>query len=119
MDKGRTYIHTTMAEGRWFEYSLAEQMSNIGSEVNRYIKWKKKNKTDFAQKAFERALELINLSMLDKKFYNTPKIKEISRLKEAFLDSVHGGVNYNIPLDYFQKYFLDFGVIANKQRSAV
>ena len=105
-----------MAAGRWFEFTLAEQMSNIGSEVNRYVKWKNKNQEDLAQKAFERALELMNLSMLDKKFYNTPKLKEIGRLKETFIDTVSFGNNYNVPLDFFQKYFLDFGIIASKQR---
>lgn len=35
-------IHKELAEGRWEEFSLADQMANVGSEVFRSINWKKK-----------------------------------------------------------------------------
>ena len=40
--------HKDLAGGRWFEFSLLEQMANIGSEV-------------------ERAMELFNLTLINKR----------------------------------------------------
>jgi hypothetical protein len=33
------FIHKELAAGRWLEFSFMEQMANIGSEVERAIKW--------------------------------------------------------------------------------
>jgi len=33
-------IHKKLAEGRWFQLSLCEQLGNIGSEVDRALHWK-------------------------------------------------------------------------------
>ena len=35
--------HKELANGRWSELSLSKQLSNIGSEVSRTIKWQEKN----------------------------------------------------------------------------
>ena len=32
------FQHQSLAEGRWFTLSLAEQLANIGSEVSRAIR---------------------------------------------------------------------------------
>ena len=55
--------HKELAAGRWEEMSLCEQMANIGSEVSLTIKWKEKNNPEQSQKAFERALELIDITL--------------------------------------------------------
>ncbi|PIQ89256.1 MAG: hypothetical protein COV72_03975 [Candidatus Omnitrophica bacterium CG11_big_fil_rev_8_21_14_0_20_42_13] len=36
------YIHKELASGRWHELSFFAQMANIGSEVERAIRWKNK-----------------------------------------------------------------------------
>lgn len=36
------YQHKSLAEGRWEELSLSQQMGNIGSEVSMAVRWKKK-----------------------------------------------------------------------------
>lgn len=58
-----TMLHTTLAEGRWFTFSLAEQFANIGSEIHRLIAAERKR--DYARfyAAFDRALELIDLGL--------------------------------------------------------
>ena len=53
-----SFQHRELAGGRWNELSLVEQMANIGSEVERALKWREKNNPDYAAKAYERALEL-------------------------------------------------------------
>ena len=59
--------HKTLAKGRWKSLSFLEQMANIGSEVERTMNWKNKDNAEYSQLAFERALELMNLTIADKK----------------------------------------------------
>lgn len=35
-------FHKELAQGRWAQMPLAEQMANIGSEVSRAFNWQKK-----------------------------------------------------------------------------
>lgn len=93
-----------MKLSRWQKLSLIEQMANIGSEVYRTIKWKK-NK-DFAQKAFERALELFDLTLQDAK--NKFRLKEVARTRECFADYISGNNQYNFTKKYWEKYFYNF-----------
>jgi hypothetical protein len=107
--------HSTQSEGKWFELDLANQLGNIGSEVDRIKKWQDKNNQDFAQKAFWRALELIDLTRKDPRWKGA-KAKELGRLREVFCDTVtNDGKLYNTPLEYFQKYFMDFALVARKR----
>ena len=64
------YQHKDLAAGRWSQLSFLEQMANIGSEVERALNWRIKNNVDYAQKAFERALELIDLTLENEKNSN-------------------------------------------------
>ena len=61
------YQHKNLANGRWQELSFFEQMANIGSEIERAIKWKNKNNAQYCRMAFERALELLDLTIDSKK----------------------------------------------------
>lgn len=55
--------HRELAAGRWGEMSLMEQMANIGSEVSRTARWLHKGNEVQARKAFDRSLELIDLTI--------------------------------------------------------
>ena len=107
--------HKTQAEGRWFKLDLANQLGNIGSEVDRVKKWQEKNNADYAEKSFWRALELIDLTRKDPRWKGA-KNKEIGRLREVFCDTViNDSQLYNTPIEYFQKYFMDFAMVARRQ----
>ena len=54
-----TYQHASLAAGRWFELTFAEQMGNIGSEVHRAVQWQKRDPQIF-DRAIDNALELID-----------------------------------------------------------
>jgi len=104
--------HKQLSEGRWFELSLFEQMANIGSEVERAISWKEKNK-DFSNKAIDRALELLSLSINDEK--NILKLKELIRVYEAIGDYFYGENIYKSSNELWQKYFYNFSfAVRNK-----
>lgn len=57
-------MHRELAAGRWFELPLVEQLANIGSEVERTISWRGRNAKN-SEKAFERGLELLDLTIAD------------------------------------------------------
>ena len=85
------YQHKDLTLGRWSQLSFLEQMANIGSEVERALNWRIKKNTDYAQKAFERALELIDLTLDNDRNY--AHLKEITRMREAIVD-YFSGVNH-------------------------
>lgn len=106
------FQHKNLAEGRWFKLSLMEQMANIGSEVMRTISWKNKGNNDSSQKAFERALELLDLTIADEK--NKKRLKEIVRLREFLVDYFVFDNQYNSSDESWNKYFCTFNFAARR-----
>jgi len=98
--------HKSLAEGRWAELSFCEQMANVGSEVSRTKNWLIKGNELHAQRAFERCLELIYLTL---KFANRISIyREICRFKEFFCKAF---LEKNIQeLEFFDRYCTQFSM---------
>jgi hypothetical protein len=108
-------IHKEMAAGRWFEMPLCEQMANVGMDVDRAIRWRNKGELELSQKAFYRALELINLTFLD--FKHPPhRRKEIGRVKEALVDYFMYDNEYGSSDELWQNYFYAFNYHAALKR---
>jgi hypothetical protein len=103
------YQHKNLAKGRWFKLSFFEQMAHIGSEVERAILWRKKDKKYF-QMAFERCLELIDLTVSDPK--DKKRLKEILRCREALVDYFAGENIYKSSDSLWEKYFYAFNYAA-------
>lgn len=99
------YQHKNLAEGGWFKLALVEQLANVGSEVHRAINWREKNK-EYSRKAFERALELLDITAADEK--NRKRLKEIMRLREALADYFVFKNSYQSSDESWQKYFAAF-----------
>lgn len=104
------YIHKKLAKGGWFKLSLSEQMANIGSEVTRAVNWKKKGDQVYSLKAFKRALELLYLTIKDKK--NKNRLKEITRLREVLKDYFLGSNQYKTTHKFLSNYFYSFNYAA-------
>ena len=107
------YQHKNLAGGRWNELPFFEQMANVESEVERTIKWKDKN-AEFSRMAFERALELLDLSLSDKK--NIKRLREIARVREAIVDYFAGANEYASSDESWRKYFYAFNYAARLGR---
>ena len=105
-------IHEGLASGRWQKMTLAEQLGNIGSEVSRVRLSLGKDEKKFAA-AQVRALELIDLTAADPRW--TTGRRELTRLKEIFIDAVSGGQTYHTTLDDLQKYLDVFAL--NRKRA--
>ncbi len=100
------YQHKDLAAGRWSQLSFLEQMANIGSEVERALNWRTKKNADYAQKAFERALELIDLTLDIKSSYS--HLKEVTRMREAIVDYFFGVNQFISSEGSWRSYFLPF-----------
>ena len=95
---------------KWFQLSLSEQMANIGSEVIRAVKWHNKDEKEHKEKALERALELFDLPLSDKKWKN--RVKEIARTREVVCDFFYGDNQYQSNSSSLDNYFLHFAIAA-------
>ena len=107
-------IHKELAAGRWFELSLMEQLANVGSDIERTIKWKKKGNLEYSQQAFERALELLDLTIADPK--NRNRLKEPVRMRELLVDYFMYNNIYGSTDALWQNYFYCFTHAAALQR---
>jgi hypothetical protein len=112
MDKTMNPKHEELSSSRWAEMPLAEQMANIGSEVSRALNWQKKGKKDLSQRAFNRALELIDMTISPLRKYS--KLKELFRVREALVDFFCGVNQFCSSELLWRKYFDHFAYLARK-----
>jgi len=91
---------------------LIERMANIGGEVERALGWRAKNNVDYSRMAFERALELIDLTL---EFPDKPShLKEIARLREALVDYFYGENEFESTESSWRNYFSCFTYAARR-----
>jgi len=105
--------HKALAAGRWEELRLIEQMAHVGSEVERALNWKAKNNAERSAKAFDRALELLDMTLDCPR--NRPRLKEIARAREVCVDFFHGENEFVSSEGSLRKYFLQFACAARKE----
>lgn len=105
-------FHKGLTTKKWFSMNIFEQMANIGSEVFRMLKWRKKDAKN-SNLAFERALELIDLSLCDPK--NKIHSKEIARTREVLVDYTFSN-EYKSTDKFFENYFYSFNYAARLGR---
>ena len=110
-----TMYHAELANGRWNEFSFDVQMANVGSEVERTIKWKTKGNIEESKAALFRALELIDLTRLDPK--NRHGLRELCRMRELLCDTYFGENVWKQTDEQWQKYFMYFAWCAAYERS--
>lgn len=108
------FIHHSLANGRWQQFTFAEQMANIGSEVGRAIKWKNKNNIEYKEKAIIRALELLYLTIEAQR--KRKGLRELTRLREVLIDYFYCENIYRSTDESLEKYFLPFNFLARKNK---
>ena len=104
--------HRELAAGRWAQMSLAEQMANIGSEVERALTWRAKNNATYSLRAAERALELFDLSLGAGQGF--PRLKEMARMRETVADYFYGANDYSSTEISLKGYFSPFTYAARR-----
>ena len=104
-------IHQEQAAGAWHQRSLIDQLANVGSEVGRIHKWHGRN-ADLCEKAFVRALELLDLTITDPRWKG--RRKELTRARTFLCDAMDGGKEYGSTLQDLDRYFLAYAVAARR-----
>jgi len=105
-------FHQELSSGRWSEFTLAEQLGNVGSEVSRMINWRGKDKA-IADRAFERMLELIDLTLAD--LHDKYRLREIARARELLVSNwLMPNSKNDLELNQLNKYFFQFALLVSK-----
>lgn len=106
-----TPAHPSLAAGRWQSLSLMEQLGNVGSEVDRAIRARAQGRQDRFERAFDRALELFDLTATDPR-RTLPQRREILRAREQFCRVFFDATAEPDLASYLTRYFLQFAVAA-------
>lgn len=114
VSNGKNYQHKNLAAGRWNELTLVEQLAHVGSEISRALNWQEKNNPERARHAFERALELFDLTIDCPN--NRGRLKEVCRVRELLVDYFHGPNEWNTTAEWLRKYFLGYAPAARRDR---
>ena len=109
-------IHKGLTEERWFRFSIMEQLAHVGSEFERAASAFQRGDEARFEKAFERMLELLDLTIADPKSQTRCRLRELCRFREAVCDVFHGNQVYGIPIEVLKKDFLYFGIAARARR---
>ena len=108
-------IHSSLAGGRWFTMSIAEQMANVGSEYERALRWKERGNTAYFENALDRMLELFDLTIDDPRWRNH-RLKELCRVREIVRDQLCSEKPEPWSRPDLRNYFLGFGILARNER---
>ena len=104
--------HKTLSAGRWSQLSFLEQMANTASEVERALNWQEKNNTAYSTQAFERALELLDLSLQGATSF--ARLKELARMRETIVDYFWGTNQFKSSAKLLRQYFGHFTYAARR-----
>ena len=107
-------IHQDLAAGRWFTLTLTEQLANIGSEAGRTIRAAEAGDGERQERAFLRALELLDLTLADQRWRG--RYKEPCRLREVLCDAFQGNNVYGTAFEWLSRYFLEYGIAVRLRR---
>ena len=88
---------------RWFSMPIGIQISNIGSEVNRAIRWKNRNDRRKAENFCKKAIEFLEITKKDPK--NIYRIQELDAAIEELRDYFMGENIYRTTDEVLKKYY--------------
>ena len=85
-------------------------------DVKRAIYWRNNNNPEYSQQAFERALELMHLTIADPKHRGTGRLKELTRVRECLIDYFAFDNQYKSSDKLWHDYFYAFNYAAALER---
>ncbi len=98
----------------WAKMSLAEQMGNIGAEFFRMVNCREKKDKEGEKDCLIRTLELIDLTISDKRWRG--RLFEVCRLREVICDLFIGSNIYKVSTKSLKDYFLFFAFLAQSTK---
>jgi hypothetical protein len=110
----KTY-HPELASGRWFTFSIAEQLANVGSEYERALRARTQGDEDRFKHALARMLELMDLTIADPRWRNH-RLKELCRVRGIACEQLCSEKPEPWARQDLKDYFLQFGILARNER---
>jgi hypothetical protein len=107
--------HPELASGRWFTFSIAEQLANVGSEYERALRAKEENNPERFRHALARMLELMDLTIADSRWRNH-RLKELCRVRGIACEQLCSEHPEPWARKDLRDYFLQFGILARNER---
>ena len=104
-----------MEKSKWFNLTKAQQIGNIGSEIARAAYWENHNDLINRNKALERSLDLLDLTLNDRRW--KAGIKEIARFREVVSAQYCNDEFFNITIKELEEFCINF-VIVSARKSA-
>ncbi len=89
-----------------------EQMANVGGEVERALKRRAAGESDGCRLAFERALELLDLTLAANS--GGGHARELARIREALSDYFCGDNAYGSSDEIWRRYFGPFALASRR-----
>jgi len=108
-------LHKNLTPEHWFTFSLNMQLANVGADVARAIRWRNEDNEEFCKYAFERALELLSLTILDPKL-SPSTLREMCRVRECLIDYFLFDNAYESTDTSWETYFYYFSYLAASER---
>ncbi len=108
-------IHASLADGRWWTLTLAEQLGNAGADVGRAIRAKAASNAPRFEAALERALELLDLTLADPRL-SSPRRQEIARAREVVCDYLVGDNEFGSTAENLDAWFTSFALASRRDR---
>lgn len=102
-------FHKNLTAEHWNNFTLIEQLANIGSEIGRAINWRQKD-AKLSRSAIDRGIELLDLSINDPK--NLRQLRELLLIREFIADYFYFDNEYRSNDRFFQEYFDAFAYYA-------
>lgn len=85
--------------------TLAEQLGNVGSDFERALRWREKKQEKLFDAAATRTLELIDLTLADRRWHNH-RLTELARMRDEVCFALFTDDFSPTSIKGLQKYFL-------------
>ena len=109
--------HPELAAGRWFTFSIAEQLGNVGSEYERALRAKEEGDKERFGHALARMLELMDLTIADPRWRNH-RLKELCRVRGIACEQLTSQEPESWARQDLKAYFLQFAIWARNEHFA-
>lgn len=104
-------IYKDLTPDRWFKFSTSEQLANVGCDIARAIRYRKED-LELGLTFFQASLELLDLTITDPRLKGRGALKELLRVREAWIDYFIYNNDYKTDEKFWNDYFLDFNYMA-------
>ncbi len=107
-------FHKNLTDAKWQTFTFAEQLANVGGDVERAMNWAARGRPDYSTNAVHRALEPLDLTISDPR--HRGRLRELTRLREDLLDYFMGSKELGSSDESLHEYFHAFGMAAALER---